>query len=265
LSIDHLEIARLAAQEGGKVLLKRLGNIGKLEFKGRIDLVSDTDRESEEVILKVLSKHSPDIHITSEEIEKSHVRRTERWIVDPLDGTTNFVHSLPGFSVSIAYESDSEIKAGVVIDPYHNEEFRAAEGEGAFLNDAQIFVSKVNKLNNALVVTGFPYETEKILDLVIEGVREMLTKAQGLRRLGSAALDACYTANGRFDIFYEFMLQSWDIAAGSIILQEAGGRISSPFGEPFDVETGNILVTNGLLHEQAVEALLRAKARAEVL
>ena len=265
MSTDHLEIARLAAQEGGKVLRNRLGNIGKLEFKGKINLVSDADRESEEAILTVLSKHTPDIHITSEEIEKSHERRAERWIVDPLDGTTNFVHSLPGFSVSIAYESDSEIEAGVVLDPYHNDEFRAAKGGGAFLNDEQIFVSKVSDLGQALVVTGFPYDNEGILDLVIEGVREMLTKAQGLRRPGAAALDACYTANGRFDLYYEFMLESWDIAAGSIILQEAGGKVSSPFGEPFDVETGNILFTNGLIHEQAVAALLRAKSRAEKL
>ena len=265
MSSDHLEIARLAAREGGKVLRKRLGNIGKLEFKSKIDLVTDADRESEEAILTVLSKHFPDIHITSEEIETSHGRRNERWIVDPLDGTTNFVHSLPGFSVSIAYEFDSEITAGVVFDPYHNDEFSAAKGEGAYLNNEQIFVSKVGELSHALVVTGFPYENERILDLVLEGVREMLTNAQGLRRPGAAALDACYTANGRFDIYYEFMLQPWDIAAGSIILQEAGGKISSPFGEPFDVESGNILFTNGLIHDQAVEALLRAKARAEKL
>jgi len=265
LSVDHLEIARLAAHEGGNALQKRLGNIGKLEFKGKIDLVSDADRDSEEAILAVLSEHSPNIYVTSEEIENSHGRQNERWIVDPLDATTNFVHSLPGYCVSIAYESDGEIIAGVVFDPYHNEEFSAAKGEGAYLNDEKIFVSKVSELNHALVATGFPYETEKILDLVMAGVREMLIDAQGLRRLGSAALDACYTANGRFDIFYEFMLQPWDIAAGSIILQEAGGKISSPFGEPFDVETGNILVTNGLLHEQAVETLLRAKARAEKL
>ena len=265
MSVDHLEIARLAAHEGGKALQKRLGNIGKLEFKGKIDLVSDADRDSEEALLTVLSKHSPDIHITSEEIENSHGRQKERWIVDPLDGTTNFVHSLPGYCVSIAYEFDGEIKAGVVFDPYHNEEFSAAEGKGAYLNGAHIFVSKVSKLNHALAVTGFPYESEDILDLVIEGVREMLINVQGLRRLGSAALDACYTANGRFDIFYEFMLQPWDIAAGTVILQEAGGQISSPFGESFDVETGDILVTNGLLHEQAVETLLRAKAQAEKL
>jgi len=263
LSLEHLKIARLAAREGGKILFKRLGNAGNLDFKGKIDLVTDTDRESEEAILEFLSKNSPDIHITSEENEESHGRASERWIVDPLDGTTNFTHSLPGYSVSIAYEKEGEIKAGVVYDPHTDEEFTAAIGNGAKLNDESITVSEVNELGFALVVTGFPYESEGILDLVVESVREMLMNAQGLRRLGSSALDCCYTAMGRFDLFYEFMLQPWDIAAGSLILREAGGKISSPFGDPFDLESGNILLRNGIIHEEAVDAILRAKERAE--
>ena len=265
MSLEHLEIARLAAQEGGAVLMRRLGNAGRVDFKGKIDLVSETDVESEEAILNLLSKLSPDIHITSEEREESHGRKPERWIVDPLDGTTNFAHSLPGFSVSIAYEREGNIEAGVVFDPYHREEFSAATGAGAKLNGDKISVSKVDKLSNALGVTGFPYEAEGIIELVIEAVREMLSSSQGLRRLGSAALDSCYTAMGRFDLFYEFRLQPWDIAAGSIILKEARGEISSPFGEVFDVESGDILVTNGLIHREAIAALQRARDRAERL
>jgi len=262
MSVEHLEIARIAAQEGGKVLRNRIGNAGNLDFKGKIDLVTDTDRESEEAMLQLLSKHSPSIHITSEENEESHGRTSERWIVDPLDGTTNFTHSLPCYNVSIAYEKDGVIEAGVVFDPYNNEEFTAALGSGAKLNDELISVSTVDKLGHALVATGFPYDSEGILDFILESIREMLTGAQGLRRLGSAALDCCYTAMGRFDLYYEFRLKPWDIAAGSIILQEAGGKISSPFGESFDVETGNILVSNGRIHQEAVDALLRAREKA---
>ncbi len=263
MSLEHLEIARLAAREGGKILIKRLGNAGKLDFKGKIDLVTDSDRESEEAILKILSKNSPGVHITSEENKESHGRAYERWIVDPLDGTTNFTHSLPGFAVSVAYENDGVIQSGVVFDPYNNEEFTAVIGKGAKLNDESITVSGVKKLGYALVVTGFPYESKGILDIVVESVREMITSAQGLRRLGSAALDCCYTAMGRFDLYYEFALKPWDIAAGSLILQEAGGTISSPFGDPFDVETGNILLSNSIIHQEAIDAILRAKARAE--
>ena len=210
-----------------------------------------------------MSKNSSGVHITSEENEESHGRANERWIVDPLDGTTNFTHSLPGFAVSIAFENDGVIQSGVVLDPYNDEEFTAVMGKGAKLNNESITVSEVKKLGYALVVTGFPYESKGILDLVVESVREMITSAQGLRRLGSAALDCCYTAMGRFDLFYEFMLQPWDIAAGSLILREAGGKISSPFGDPFDVESGNILLSNGIIHEEAVDAILRAKERAE--
>ncbi|MCH7818621.1 MAG: inositol monophosphatase [Candidatus Marinimicrobia bacterium] len=263
MSLEHLEIARIAAREGGKILLSKLGNAGKLDFKGKINLVTDTDRESEEVILEFLSKNSPGVHITSEENEESHGSADERWIVDPLDGTTNFTHSLPGFTVSIAYENDGVIQSGVVYDPYNKEEFTAAIGNGAKLNDEPITVSEVNKLKYALVATGFPYESEGILDIVVESVREMLTSAQGLRRLGTASLDCCYTAMGRFDLYYEFTLEPWDIAAGSLILQEAGGKITSPFGDPFDLETGNILISNGFIHEEAIEAILRAKGRAE--
>lgn len=265
MSLEHLEIARLAAQEGGTILMKRLGNAGRIDFKGKIDLVSEADRESDEAILNLLSKLAPDIHITSEEKVESHGRKPERWIVDPLDGTTNFAHSLPGFSVSIAYESEGTIEAGVVFDPYHREEFSAAAGTGAKLNGEKISVSKVDKLSNALAATGFPYESEGIFELVIETVREMLSSSQGLRRLGSAALDICYTALGRFDLFYEFRLEPWDIAAGSIILKEAGGEISSPFGSAFDVESGDILVTNGLIHQETIAALERARLRAEKL
>ena len=157
------------------------------------------------------------------------------------------------------------IQSGVVLDPYNDEEFTAVIGKGAELNDESITVSKVKKLRYALVVTGFPYESKGILDIVVESVREMITSAQGLRRLGSAALDCCYTAMGRFDLYYEFALKPWDIAAGSLILQEAGGKISSPFGDPFDVETGNILLSNGNIHQEAIDAILRAKVRAEKL
>jgi len=172
LSLEHLQIARLAAREGGKILFKRLGNAGNLDFKGKINLVTDTDRESEEAILEFLSKNSPGVHITSEENEESHRRASERWIVDPLDGTTNFTHSLPGYSVSIAYEKEGVIEAGVVFDPHTDDEFTAAIGSGAKLNDESIKVSEVNKLTLALVVTGFPYDSEGILDLVERDVNE---------------------------------------------------------------------------------------------
>ena len=150
----------------------------------------------------------------------------------------------------------------MVFDPYNNEEFTAALGSGAKLNDELISVSAVDNLGHALVATGFPYDSEGILEFILEGIREMLTGTQGLRRLGSAALDCCYTAMGRFDLYYEFRLKPWDIAAGSIILQEAGGKISSPFGETFDVETGNILASNGRIHQEAIDALIRAGGKA---
>ncbi|MEO5618955.1 MAG: inositol monophosphatase family protein [Candidatus Eisenbacteria bacterium] len=251
------------AEEAGAVLLEGYGQAHVPELKGRIDLVTLYDRRSEELILARIRERFPGSAVLAEE-SGAHERATGaslRWIVDPLDGTTNYAHNYPFFSVSIAAESAGEVVAGAVFDPVAREMFAAARGAGATLNGRPIRVSSIAALDSALLVTGFPYDVREHPERVLPAFQAFLARAQGIRRDGSATLNLCYTAMGRFDGFWEPRLAAWDTAAGALMVREAGGRVTDYRGSRFDPEGGEILATNAALHAEMMSVLEGAGAR----
>lgn len=255
------DAALAMAEEAGAILLEGYGRAHRPEHKGRIDLVTHYDRRSEDRILSRIREQFPGAAVLAEE-SGSHGNRGGglRWIVDPLDGTTNFAHNYPFFAVSIAAEIDGERVAGVVFDPVRNERFAAARGRGATLNDAPIRVSDIERLEQALLVTGFPYDVRERPERVLPAFHAFLRVAQGVRRDGSATLNLCYLAMGRFDGFWEARLSPWDMAAGTLILTEAGGRVTDYRGGRFELEGGEILASNGRLHDEMLAVLRTAGA-----
>lgn len=219
--------------------------------KGEIDMLTDADLASEEIILKTLHKDYSNAVFLSEETHASLSQETsEFWVIDPLDGTTNFAHGFPWFGISIAYMMHGEIVVGLVYLPIQNELFYAVKDAGAWLNGERITVSRNEDLSEALLATGFPYDVHQYSEQVIAALQAVLVKVQGVRRAGAAALDLVYVACGRLDGFWEIKLKPWDTAAGVLILKEAGGRVSLFGGEPYSIFSREILATNGLLHEQ---------------
>lgn len=250
---DALATAVAAAREAGAVLLDYLHRPLSIEEKGRrADLVTIADRASEDVIVQRLRRDFPDAAILGEEGGVYHALRQAhddrgRWIIDPLDGTTNYAHGYPLFCISIAYERDGEIEAAVISAPLMHELFTAERGKGAFCNGEPIHVSEIAALGEAMVVTGFkPYDYETNAPYFAEASRH----AQAVRRDGAAALDLAYTAMGRFDGFWEFDLAPWDMAAGLLIVREAGGVVTQTDGAAFDLNGRSILATNGRIHEE---------------
>lgn len=252
----YIEAAGDVAMKAGAVLLDGLYNKEQIvEFKGDINLVTEMDRRAEEVIKNYLSERFPDIAMLAEEGGESGTFSGRRWIVDPLDGTTSYAHGLPHFSVSIALEEDGKIVAGVVYNPCVDECFSAVRGGGASLNGRKIKVSETSSMKRSLLATGFPYDRATSSDNNVDNFNAFILKAQGIRRMGSAALDLCYTAAGRFDGYWEMKLSPWDSAAGSVILEEAGGRITDFSGEPYSIYGQELLVSNGLIHEEMIAVL----------
>lgn len=253
------------ARAAGDVLLHYASRDKQVELKGRADLVTVADRESEALIVGAIRKRYPGHAILAEEsglVEAgSDVHRGSRWIVDPLDGTTNFAHRFPVYSVSIGFETDGRLECGVVLDPVRNEMFHARRGGGAWLNEDPIRASEVSELADALLLTGFPYGFRERPDEPLGLFRTFLIQAQAVRRAGSAAIDLCYVAAGRSDGFWELGLRPWDTAAGVTILREAGGRISDFSGEPFSVDRGEIVASNGRIHEAMLRALSGVSSR----
>lgn len=248
----ELEAALGAAKAAGEVLRDGFGARRQVRYKGEVDLVTEMDERAEGIIKEALLGAYPSYGMLAEEGGTLPGEDDARWIVDPLDGTTNYAHGLPVFAVSIALEKADEVVLGVVHDPIGEETYVAERGRGARLNGEPISVSDTDELIRALVVTGFPYDRDDVpaaLDLF--GRFSML--AQGMRRLGSAALDLCYVASGRLDAYYERGIHAWDVAAGSLILQEAGGRITDYRGDPFELETAELVASNGPLHPALVE------------
>lgn len=253
---DYLATARQAALQAGAILRSKFGLSSlQVDKKGRINLVTEADVASEESIRQTILSQYPDHEFLGEESGLSAHSGQPRWIVDPLDGTTNFAQGYPFFSISIALEIEREIVAGVVYDPTHNEMFSAVKQQGAFLNDQPIRVSDHSILEEALLVTGFPYELRRDPDILLQLFRELIVRARGIRRDGSAALDLCYTACGRFDAFWEVGLHPWDIAAGSLIVQEAGGRITNFSDQPHNLLYPEMLASNSLLHAPILKAI----------
>lgn len=253
--VQFLTVAKDAAQKAGLMLKKNLVESMEIQFKGAVDLVTNFDTQSQKIIFNHLSSHFPDHDFIAEEDLSQKKNQEYRWIIDPLDGTTNYAHRFPIFTVSIGLEAKGEIVLGLVYDPMREEMFTALKGEGAFLNGETIKVSSVEELDKSLVATGFPYDLRVSEENNIVHFNHFLVRVQGVRRCGSAALDLCYVACGRFDGFWELKLRSWDMAAGALIVQEAGGHVSDFKNGPFHISKPEILATNGLIHTQMVDVL----------
>lgn len=251
-----LGVARETALAAGAILKKGSGRVTGVRHKGFRDLVTALDLASQEEIVARLAKAFPEHRIMAEEGDvHDHSPDGPVWVVDPLDGTTNYVHGIPCYSVSICLAWDNRPVVGVIYDPERDELFSAALGRGADLNNQPIRVSRVEELSQALVVTGFPYEFEDQLPTILARFGRMMELTQGVRRLGSAALDLAYVACGRFEAFWEEGLHAWDLAAGAIIVQEAGGRSTMLDDQKLDIMTGSILASNNLIHEAMVREL----------
>ena len=249
---EELGTALEAARRAGDVLRDGFGTRHRVRYKGEIDIVTETDEKAEEVIREALLGAYPTYGMLAEEGGETTGEEDARWVVDPLDGTTNYAHGLPLFAVSIALEKAGEIVAGVVHDPMRQETFVAERGRGARLNDESIGVSETDELVGALVVTGFPYDREEV-PAALDLFGHLALRTQSMRRLGSAALDLCYVAAGRLDAYYERGGYAWDVAAGSLMLEEAGGEITDYKGRPFETEGKEVLASNGLLHPRLLE------------
>lgn len=251
----YQETAVSAALKAGKLLKELLGKAHEVKFKGEIDLVTEADFQAEKLIIQEIKKKFPDHNFLSEEKGKEGIDSQFLWLIDPLDGTTNFAHRFPFFAVSIALSIQEEINLGVVYDPNFDELFLAEKGRRAFLNNKPIAVSKNSDLSKTLLATGFPYYVRERPDRPFESFRNFYFKTQGVRRCGSAALDLCYVACGRFDGFWEEGLKPWDTAAGSLILKEAGGTLTRFDGSDFDLYFPEVVASNSLIHNQMLKVL----------
>jgi len=258
-----LNVMEAAARKAARGLVRDFGEVEQLQVsrKGPADFVTAADLRAESILKQELGHARPRYgFLLEEEGEVKGEDEHNRWIVDPLDGTTNFLHGLPHFAISIAHERDGEIVAGVVYEPVHDELFWAEKGIGAFLNDRRLRVSGRSSLDQCLIATGLPYKGRDPEPRYVDTLEAMLAEVAGVRRFGSAALDLAYVAAGRYDGFWEFGLNAWDIAAGIVIVREAGGMISGirPNADP--MTTGDILAANGDVHVP-VERLLRRALR----
>jgi myo-inositol-1(or 4)-monophosphatase len=240
------------AREAGTLLMGYFHRRVKVEYKGDVDLVTEADRASEALITRRIRERWPEHNIMGEEGTRTEQGSEYRWYVDPLDGTTNFAHAYPVFCVSLGLEHKDERVAAVVFDPTRDEMFTAKRGGGAFLNGQPIRVSVVSELGECLVATGFPsHKRHKNPNIFF--YHQITLKTHGVRRAGSAALDLCNVASGRFDGFWEFNLNPWDTAAGVLILEEAGGRVTRFDGQPFRIDSRETLASNGRVHEALVK------------
>ncbi|HJP08393.1 MAG TPA: inositol monophosphatase family protein [Arenicellales bacterium] len=240
-----LNTAVRAARQSARIILMHYDRLDRIEVtqKGRNDFVSQADTEAEEIALEILLKAYPEHGVVAEESGRREGGEYT-WVIDPLDGTTNFIHGFPQFAVSIAVLKGSTIEHGVIYDPLRNELFTSSRGQGAQLNDRRIRVSNCGLLELALLGTGFPFRELDRLDQWVKAFRTLTRRSAGIRRTGSAALDLAYVAAGRMDGFWEFGLQPWDMAAGALLIREAGGLISDPAGSQDFLDSGNVVTAN---------------------
>ena len=251
----ELKVAKEAASAAGKILIRLFGRVIHVTKKGTIDLVTEADFQSEKTVIDIIRRYFPRDSVLSEEFGEHDRSSGRTWIIDPLDGTTNFVHGFPFFAVSIALEINGELVAGVVLNPFMTELFEAAKKTGAFLNSNPIAVSGTSNLEDSLLATGFPYDIQERADEVLNRFRKMVVVSQGIRRPGSAALDMCYVAAGRLDGFWEQGLKPWDTAAGKIIIEEAGGTLSTFRGEHYTPYQNSVVAANPFIHEAMLDAM----------
>ncbi|MBF4989185.1 inositol monophosphatase family protein [Methylophilus sp. 14] len=252
-----LNVAIRAAREAGKIINRGAMDIGalKVEQKDTNDFVSEIDRNAEQAIINVLKEAYPNHGFYGEESGKTNTEADNIWIIDPLDGTTNFLHNFPAYCISIALQEKGVLTQAVIYDPVRNDLFTATRGSGAFLNNRRIRVTQRTKLQEALLSTGFPFKDFSYLDTYINIFRDMAKKTAGLRRPGSAALDLAYVAAGFTDGFFEINLSPWDIAAGALLVQEAGGIVGDFEGNESWLRTGNIVAANPKVFGQMLQVI----------
>ncbi|MCH7528279.1 MAG: inositol monophosphatase [Candidatus Marinimicrobia bacterium] len=252
------EVALAAAREAGEIIMRRFRRLEGVRKKGQVDLVTAADLESEAAIVGRIRQAYPHHAIIAEEGDYQQTGPSQyRWVIDPLDGTTNYVHGWPIFAVSIGLQVNNKTVLGVVLNPAQGEEFVAVKDRGATLNGEPIQVSAVDSLQEALLVTGFPYDHDRVFYKSFDLFKELYGLCQGIRRLGAAALDLCYVAAGRFEAFYEANLHPWDICAGDLICREAGGLVTDWRGGRLPFSGERILASNGLIQAELLAALSR--------
>ncbi len=261
LNSPQINIITKACRKASRSIIRDFGEIENLQVssKGPGDFVTSADKRTEKIIIEELQKAYPDYGIITEESgEINQSNKTNRWIIDPIDGTTNFLNGIPQFAISIGYEEENEIKCGVIFDPIKNEMFFAEKGNGAFLNNSRIRVSNKKKLKDALLVTGGPRQSSKIKDQIFSEFINLSNNVMSpIRKFGSAALDIAYVACGRFDGYWQRELNYWDVAAGIVILKEAGGFIDF-FDHDKDMPLKrNILATNSNIHEELHDLIIK--------
>lgn len=247
-----------AAEAARKILMKYYGKLESIEKKGgdETNIVTIADKQSEAAVIRTIHRAFPGHAILGEEGGASGSDDAEfRWVIDPLDGTTNFAHSMPVFSISIGLQRQGETIMGLVVDPTRDEWFFARKGGGAFLNRKRIHVSKVNTVAESLIFTGFPHGRRKNIGHFMKLLGGVLMRAQSVSRIGSAAIDLCYVACGRCEAFYEESLQPWDVAAGNLIVEEAGGRVTGFGNKPSSIFDQEFVATNGLIHKELLALL----------
>ncbi|HET6566740.1 MAG TPA: inositol monophosphatase family protein [Rhodothermales bacterium] len=255
------DVAAEAALRAGRLIQQHAGRVdpGAVRDKGVHDLVSEVDEEAQRVIIEVLNNQFPGFEVLGEEGSSLHpanpVADGYRWIIDPIDGTTNFLHGVPPYAVSIGLQREQEVVAGVVLDVPRGELFTAVRGGGLFVNGARAHVSTTARLHDSLITTGFPYRALEHLDPYLKVFGDFMGRTTGIRRPGSAAVDLAYVAMGRFDGFFETGLMPWDVAAGQLLVEEGGGRVSDYGDAPDPMFAGNLLASNGLIHAEMLEVL----------
>jgi len=254
---DLLHFAIHCAFESGRIQREYFEKKIGIRHKGEINLVTDVDLYCQKRIIELIEKEYPEHYVIAEEKPNYYSGHRQRWIVDPLDGTTNYAHGYPFFCTSIAFEEDGEIQLGVVYNPIFDELFFARKNGGAYLNGESIRVSSIETMKDALLCTGFPYDLPTSERNNINHFVRFLYEVQAVRRDGSAAMNLCYVACGRFDGYWEIKLSPWDLAAGSLVVTEAGGSMSACFGDRFDIYSGEVVASNGIIHDNMVEVLRR--------
>jgi len=246
------------AKEAGEVIRNGFGDNLKIEFKtGDNNLVTNIDKAAEKIILDFVKLEYPTHSIIAEESGTEQKSSDYTWVIDPLDGTTNFAHGLPIFAVSIGVQKKNKTIAGVVYDVMNDKVYAAEKGAGTYVNGSKTKVTQNNTLSESLVVTGFPYDIKKDLDETVRVFTQLLIKTRGVRRLGSAAIDFCYVASGVFEAFWESGLNPWDVCAGLLLVEEAGGKNSDFTGKPNNIFSNQFLATNGLIHNDMLKVFNR--------
>lgn len=253
-----------AVLRAGQIQMAHVGTDFQVRKKGKIDLVTEVDLACERMFREMIAERFPGHQVVAEELGGNEpVRASHCWIFDPLDGTNNYAHGLPIFCSSLALEVEGEVLVAAVYDPSRHELFTATRGGGAFLNGAPLSVSALDQLVDGLLVTGFSYGVHDHRKSLVALFEAFLGRAQAVRRLGSAALDLCYVAAGRFEGFWEQHLKPWDMAAGALLVREAGGQVTGLDGRPFDLRGGHVLATNGVIHDAMREVIAEWRASLE--